>query len=151
MSRGRSLLGKPHPADRLDQRHHVGRDEARYRGAPTVDHLIPGLAANPSTSGRLAIAYHEIPDNCVNVAGCRGIDIFQQTSSNGGATWSKPQRITAESMNLAWLPRTSLGLMLGDYVSTSYVGARPVSVVVIAASRVGSVFRGAAFAYRPRG
>ncbi len=41
--------------------------------------------------------------------------------------------------------------MLGDYVSTSYVGVRPVSVVVIAASRVGNAFREAAFAYRPTG
>ena len=119
-------------------------------GAPTVDHFIPGLAANPAASGKLALAYQEIPDNCVNVSGCRGIDIFQQTSSNGGATWSKRQRITAESMKLPWLARTSLGLMLGDYVSSSYLGGRPVSVVVIAAPPVGSAFREAAFAYRPR-
>lgn len=86
----------------------------------------------------------------MNIPSCRGIDIFQQTSSNGGATWSKRQRITAESMKLAWLPRTSLGLMLGDYVSSSYVQGRPVSVVVIAAPRVGSAFREAVFAYRSR-
>ena len=53
-------------------------------------------------------------------------------------------------MKLPWLARTSLGLMLGDYVSSSYLGGRPVSVVVIAAPPVGSAFREAAFAYRPR-
>ena len=119
-------------------------------GSANVDHFIPGLAANPAASGKLALVYHEIPDNCVNIPSCRGIDIFQQTSANGGATWSKRQRITAESMKLDWLPRTSLGLMLGDYVSTSYAQNRPVSVVAIAAARVKSAFREAIFAYRQR-
>jgi Ca2+-binding RTX toxin-like protein len=114
----------------------------------TVDHFLPGIGADPATAGRLALVFHSIPDDCADVPTCPGIDVFQTTSKDGGRTWTKQQRLTAEPMALEWLARTRIGLMLGDYVSTSYVRGRPVSVFVIAAARVGSRFREAVFAYR---
>ena len=51
-------------------------------------------------------------------------------------------------MALAWIARTRIGLMLADYVSTSFVRGRPVSVFVLASSRVNGRFRQATFAYR---
>jgi hemolysin type calcium-binding protein len=117
-------------------------------GGSGVDHFLPGIGAGGP--GQLALVYHAIPDDCADTPTCRGIDVFQRTSGDAGRTWSKPQRLTPEPMSLAWLPRTSLGLMLGDYVSTSFARGRPVSVFAIAAPRVGNAFREAIFAYRPR-
>jgi hypothetical protein len=114
----------------------------------TVDHFLPGIGADPLTPGRLALVFHSIPDDCADDSACPGIDVFQTTSKDGGRTWTKQQRLTAEPVALDWIARTRIGLMLGDYVSTSYVRGRPVSVFVLAAARVGSRFREAVFAYR---
>ncbi len=114
------------------------------------DHFLPGLGADPSTQGRLALVYYSVPDNCANEAGCRGVDAFFRTSANGGRTWTKAQRLSAETMPLDAIPRTRSGLMLADYVSTSYVRGRPIAIFIVAAPRIGGVFRQAAFAYRPR-
>jgi RTX calcium-binding nonapeptide repeat (4 copies) len=116
-----------------------------------VDHFLPGLGADPSTPGRLALVYHSIPDNCASRPSCHGIDVLTETSTNGGRTWTKPQRLTAETMKLDWLPRTRSGLMLADYVSTSYSLGHQVSVFAVAAARVGTKFRQAIFAYRAAG
>jgi BNR repeat-like domain/RTX calcium-binding nonapeptide repeat (4 copies) len=117
-------------------------------GSPAVDHFLPGLGANPATAGRLALVYHSIPDDCANDSTCAGIDVFQTTSSDGGRTWSKQQRLTPEPIALAAIARTRLGLMLADYVSTSFVRGRPVSVFVLASERVNGRFRQSTFAYR---
>ncbi len=114
----------------------------------TVDHFLPGLGADPSTPGRLALVFHSIPDDCASESSCAGIDVHQTTSKDGGRTWTKQQRLTAEPVALDWIARTRIGLMLGDYVSTSYVRGRPVSVFVLAAERVKGKFRQATFAYR---
>jgi hypothetical protein len=113
-----------------------------------VDHFLPGIAANPAVSGRLALVFHSIPDDCANDATCPGIDVFQTTSKDGGRTWSKQQRLTAEPVQLDSIARTRIGLMLGDYVSTSFVRGRPVSVFVLASPRVNGRYREATFAYR---
>lgn len=122
--------------------------QAVTSGSSSVDHFLPGIGANPSASGRIALVYHSIPDDCANVPTCPGIDVYQTTSKDGGRTWSSQQRLTAEPMKLEWIARTRLGLMLADYVSTSFVRGRPVSVFVLASPRIGSRFRQATFAYR---
>jgi hypothetical protein len=120
--------------------------QAVTSGTAGVDHFLPGIGA--TGSGRLALVYHSIPDNCANVAPCPGIDVFHTTSSDGGRTWSKQQRLTAEPIALEWIARTRSGLMLADYVSTSFVRGRPVSVFMLASPRVNGRFRQATFAYR---
>lgn len=115
---------------------------------PTVDHFLPGIGADPSAPGRLALVFHSIPDLCAVDSACAGIDVYQTTSKDGGRTWSKQQRLTAEPVALDWIARTRIGLMLGDYVSTSFVRGRPVSVFSLAAERVKGRFRQATFAYR---
>jgi hypothetical protein len=117
-------------------------------GGLGVDHFLPGIAAHPSTPGRLALVFHSIPDDCANDAACVGIDVFQTTSKDAGRTWSKQQRLTAEPILLDSIARTRIGLMLGDYVSTSFVRGRPVSVFVLASPRVNGRYREATFAYR---
>jgi RTX calcium-binding nonapeptide repeat (4 copies) len=117
-------------------------------GGSGVDHFLPGIAANPAAAGRLALVFHSIPDDCANLPACPGIDVFQTTSKDGGRTWSKQQRLTAEPIALGSIAHTRSGLMLADYVSTSYVRGRPVSVFVLASPRVNGRYRQAAFAYR---
>ena len=113
-----------------------------------MDHFLPGIGANPAATGRLALVYHSIPDECANVAGCPGIDVFHTRSTDGGRTWSRQQRLTAEPIELDSIARTRLGLMLADYVSTSFVRGRPVSVFMLASPRITGRFRQATFAYR---
>jgi hypothetical protein len=122
--------------------------QAVTAGGPGVDHFLPGIGANPAASGRLALVFHSIPDDCANVPTCPGIDVFHTTSRDGGRTWSKQQRLTAEPIVLDSIARTRIGLMLADYVSTSFVRGRPVSVFVIASPRVNDRYREATFAYR---
>ena len=111
-----------------------------------VDLFVPGLAVDPTTRGgraRIAVAYHSLPQSCP--APC-GIDVGVITSADGGASWSQPRRLSAQSMRLTWLADTGLGRMLGDYISTSFVGGRPVPVFSLASAPTGETFRQAIFA-----
>ena len=79
------------------------------------------------TPGRLALVFHAIPDNCADDSTCPGIDVFQTTSKErrphmdeAAAAHRRADRPRLDRTN------ASIGLMLGDYVSTSYVRGRPV-------------------------
>src|SRR6478609_332146 len=81
-----------------------------------VDHFIPGLAVNKSTSGgtaQLGLTYYFYP------RGTTQLSVGFTSSSNGGSTWSTPQTITS-GMSSTWAANTSQGRMVGDYISTSY-------------------------------
>lgn len=87
-----------------------------------VDHFIPGIAANPNTAGntaQLALTYYFYPETNCAISTCR-LNVGFATSQDGGATWS-PRITLARKMKLKWLPDTTLGYMVGDYISTSFV------------------------------
>jgi hypothetical protein len=114
-----------------------------------VDHFVPGLAVQPGTSGaraQLAVVYHSFPQQagCV-LELCPGIDVWLARSADGGRTWSR-RRLSTESMPLAWIANTGTGRMLADYVSTSWVGGRPVPVFALAAEPGAGLLRQAIFA-----
>jgi hypothetical protein len=90
------------------------------RGASMV---IPGLAADPARSGRLALAYYAHSGAY--------LDAGFVSSTNGGRTWSAPRRLNAQSMRLSWISRAPVA-MVADYISTSFVGRTAVSVFVLA-------------------
>ena len=48
-------------------------------------------------------------------------------------------------MKLGWLARTTLGFMLGDYISTSFVEGKPMPVFALAAPPVKGSLREATF------
>jgi hypothetical protein len=98
---------------------------------PTLytDVELPGLAADPSTGGRVAVTYYR-------VRGAAELDAYFVSSSDGGTTWSTPQRLNSRSITARWLA-TAGGAMVGDYISTSFAGGRAVPVF--------------ALAFRPRG
>jgi hypothetical protein len=101
-----------------------------------VDAFIPGLTVDPATRGagaRLALAYYSLqqPQGCP-LEECSGLNVGVITSENGGSVWSRPQRLNSVPMKLAWLADGGLGKFVGDYISTSWAGGRPVPVFAIA-------------------
>jgi hypothetical protein len=119
-----------------------GRTWSPVKRVPTGDtkaghtYFMPGLAADPVTAGHLGIVYYDIKTR---------IGAWFIGSNNGGTTWGKPQRLDTRAMPTSWLARTTLGFMLGDYVSTSFVNGKPLPVFALAAPPVKSSLREATF------
>ncbi|HEX6479227.1 MAG TPA: sialidase family protein [Ktedonobacteraceae bacterium] len=89
-----------------------------------VDHFFPGLAVDRSTSGssaKLAVIFYFYPNANCTTSTCQ-LNVGFSTSADGGATWSSNSQL-AGPMSLTWLPNTSQGFMVGDYMSTSFVGS----------------------------
>jgi hypothetical protein len=87
-----------------------------------VDHFLPGLAVDGTTSGssaHLALTYYFYPNTNCTTSTCQ-LDVGFVSSTNGGSTWSSPVQL-AGPMALTSLPDTSQGFMVGDYISTSFV------------------------------
>ncbi len=109
------------------------------------DRVTPGLVADPAGSA-LALTYYTLPASCSTFAGCT-LNASTIRSRDGGASWTAPQRLSAEPMPLGWLASTDSGRMVGDYVSTSFAGRNVVSVVALAtAPGSGTRFEEAIFA-----
>jgi hypothetical protein len=90
----------------------------------TVDHFIPGVAVDRNSSGasiRVAVGYYYYPDVNCTFATCQ-LDVGYISSTNGGSTWSAAPQLRGP-MTMSWLPNTTLGRMVGDYMSTSYDSA----------------------------
>jgi hypothetical protein len=81
-----------------------------------VDHFIPGLAVDGTTSGNtahLGLTYYFYPPRST------ALSVGFISSANAGSTWSSPQTILS-GMPSTWAATTSQGRMVGDYISTSY-------------------------------
>ena len=81
-----------------------------------IDHFIPGLGVNKSTSGataQLGLTYYFYP------SGSTQLSVGFLSSTNAGSTWSAPQTLIS-GMPTTWIATTSQGRMVGDYISTSY-------------------------------
>jgi hypothetical protein len=100
--------------------------------------VMPTIGVEPST-GRLAIAYYAIHRN--------GIDAEVVTSANG-TRWSAPQRLNPRRMPIEWMPQTTLGRMLADYIGVSWVRGRPLVVYVLASPPRNGKLRQAVYAAR---
>lgn len=93
---------------------------------PDTHDVLPGLGVDPARADRLALTYYRLQPG-------GGIDAFFVRSANGGATWTRPRPLNTETMTRSWIAQTTLGPMLGDYISTSFAGGRPVAVYALAA------------------
>jgi hypothetical protein len=100
--------------------------------------VLPTIGVEPGT-GRLAVAYYVIQRN--------GIDAELVTSQDG-RRWSAPQRLNARRMPLEWMPQTTLGRMLADYIGVSWVRDRPLVVLALASPPRGGELRQAIYAVR---
>jgi BNR repeat-like domain len=111
----------------------------------SLDVFIPGLAADPTRPGHLALVYASFTSTACRSGACT-LGIGFTTSTDGGATWSTPERLDAQPFSTNWLPRAEGGRMVGDYFSTSFAGNRVVPVFALATSPLGGRFREAIFA-----
>jgi hypothetical protein len=111
-----------------------------------VDHFIPGFAVDPNTKGNsahLALTYYYYPNvNCSNITCNLHAAII--SSHDGGASWSTPVQL-AGPIKLNWLPKTSLGRMVGDYVATSIVNGNAFAFLANAAPPSGQFLDEAMF------
>ena len=85
-----------------------------------VDHFIPGIAVDKSTSGssaHVAVTYYYFSNTNCNDSTCQ-LYVGYISSTNGGSTWSASQQL-AGPMKVTWLANTNQGYMVGDYISTS--------------------------------
>jgi len=88
-----------------------------------IDHFIPGLAVDPSTSGgsaHLALTYYFYPQSACGGA-CQ-LEVGTISSPDGGTHWGKATQL-AGPMALSQIAQTSQGPMVGDYISTSFTSA----------------------------
>jgi hypothetical protein len=106
----------------------------------TVDHFVPGIGVDRSTSGtsaRIGLTYYYYPTASCTAAICQ-LDVGFISSTNGGSSWSNPTML-AGPMNLSWIPNTSQGRMFGDYISTSVLnGGNAYPVLAVATAPTGS-------------
>ncbi len=106
-----------------------------------VDHFIPGLAVDKSTSGssaHLGLAYYYYPVSSCTSSTCK-LDVGYISSTNGGSTWSAVTQL-AGPMTLTWLANTTQGFMVGDYISTSIANGTARPVFEVANANSGSTF-----------
>jgi hypothetical protein len=86
-----------------------------------VDHFLPGVGVDRATSGantHVGVTYYFYPNTNCTVATCQ-LDVGYISSANAGSTWSTATQL-AGPMTMSWLPNTSQGRMVGDYISTSF-------------------------------
>jgi hypothetical protein len=118
-------------------------DGAQWSGPVAVTRgrnaVLPAIGIDSAT-GRVAIAYMR--------SSAAGIDVELTVSPGAPGTWSAPRRLSAQSMPLRWMPDTTSGRMLGDYISVHFAGGRPLVVWVLATEPLGSSLRQAVYATR---
>ena len=111
----------------------------------TVNHFIPGLAVDRTTSGataHLTATYYYYPKADCTDSTCQ-IDVGFTTSQNGGKTWTAGKQL-AGPMQISWLPNTFSGPMLADYLSSSYVNGKAFGAFMVAKAPSGGLLNQAA-------
>jgi hypothetical protein len=112
------------------------------------DAFLPGLAVAPGTRGshaQLAISYYSV--RCAGLVACT-LDAYVVRSADGGMTWRLPERLNPKTMRLDWIADSNLGLMVGDYISTSFASGRPIPVLALATAPGAGHLNEAIFASR---
>jgi hypothetical protein len=73
------------------------------------------------------------------------LDVRLVRSLDGGATWSRSVPLSPERMPFGRIAFSN-GVMVGDYISTSFAGGRAVAVFTLAQARLGGRLRQATYA-----
>ncbi len=114
-----------------------------------ADHFIPGVAVAPGTSGSAAhlgiTFYYYANANCGFVT-CQ-LSVAYLSSHDGGITWTSPTPIVGP-MSPSWLANTDQGVMVGDYIATTFVGSQPFGVFAVALPPSAGFFHQAMYASR---
>jgi hypothetical protein len=94
------------------------------------DSFVPGIAADPAKTGRLSLVTYVRNSSTCAVAKCTfGVSVT--SSSDGGAHWTKPQRLDAVAPRYTWTAVAG-GHFVGDYVGATFAGGRFVPVFALA-------------------
>ncbi len=101
--------------------------------------MLPAIGIHP-TSGRATFVYHVVRPG--------GVDVELVEVGPAGQRLTPPRRLSSQTMRFEWMPNTTSGRMLADYISVHYAGARPLAVWILASERVGSSYRQAVYATR---
>jgi len=112
----------------------------------TIDHFIPGIGADPATSGanaHLTIVYYFYPNTSCSSSTCQ-LEVGFTTSVDGGVTWTSGHKI-AGPMSLSWLPNSDNGPMVADYIGVSYSNGKPFGVFAVAQAPTGSTLNESMF------
>ena len=112
-----------------------------------VDHFIPGLGIDPTTSGATAhvgLHYYYYSNSTCTVSTCQ-LFVGYVSSANGGTSWNAPVTLTAAPMELGWLPNSQNGLMVGDYIATAFTNGVPHGVFAVAQANSGTTFKEAIY------
>jgi hypothetical protein len=115
----------------------------------TVDHFLPGIGVDPTTSGasaHLTIVYYYYPQSNCTLSTCE-LDVGFTTSTDGGTTWTAGSQI-AGPMRVGWLPVSDNGPMVADYIGVSYVNGNPFGVFAVARTLVGTTYDEAMYTTR---
>jgi hypothetical protein len=89
------------------------------------------------------VTYHFYPVTGCTASTCR-LDVGFISSPTGGTSWTTATQL-AGPMTLSWLPSTTQGRMVGDYISTSYAGGKAHGVFEVASAPSGGVFNQATY------
>jgi hypothetical protein len=115
-----------------------------------VDHFIPGFAVDRASSGsttRLALGYYYYPVANCSSATCQ-LTVGFTSSTDNGATWTQSQKV-AGPISLADIASTNQGVMVGDYMSTSFAGGNfAFPIFAVAKHKTGSTFDERAYSAR---
>jgi hypothetical protein len=87
-----------------------------------VDHFLPGLAVTGSgAAAKLGLTYYFYRQSACG-SSCR-LEVGYIQSNNAGATWTAHVDV-AGPFSVSLTPNTSQGRMVGDYISTSWLGGK---------------------------
>jgi len=101
--------------------------------------MLPAIGIDRS-SGRVAIAFHRVAST--------GVDVELGETPGAPSQFGAPRRLSAQTMRFEWMPNTTSGRMLGDYISVHYAGGLPLVVWVLASEPLGAELRQAVYATR---
>lgn len=108
----------------------------------SVDHFIPGIGVDPSSSGataKLGLTYYFYRNGKCGRKTC-SLEVGYTQSNDAGATWSAHTDVAGPfAVNL--VANTTQGRMVGDYISTSWVGTQAFGAFAVGGAPSG----GAAF------
>jgi hypothetical protein len=100
-----------------------------------VDHFIPGLGVDKTTSGagaRLGLYYYFYPTAACTSSTCQ-LKVGFVSSTNAGTSWTAPTTL-AGPFGLSLIANTTQGRMVGDYLSCSIVNGNAVAVFAVGKS-----------------
>ncbi|HZM80281.1 MAG TPA: sialidase family protein [Candidatus Limnocylindrales bacterium] len=108
-----------------------------------VDHFLPAIGVDPTSytpdTTRIGLTYHYYPQTSCTFSTCQ-LNVGFISSVDGGGSWSTPVHV-AGPMSLSWLPDTTQGRALGDYLSTEVVwSGNAFPVIPVASARTGGQF-----------